>query len=530
MEKSSGQETMSCMRIFVGNALKFIPQTARCVLARSVACAAAFAIVMQGHAADVATAGSGCFIGTNLVLTAYHVIDGCSKIRVAVEDGDWMDATYVNGDKGMDWAVLKVSVGSETVVSVADKSFDLGSRVYALGFPSASILGWGLKYADGVVSSLSGLAGDANKFQMTIPIQPGNSGGPIFDERHQLVGVVSSTIDPGKFYSITGGALPQNLNFAVPVARIPIAVIHGKERSLKENKRATCFIKCVRPSSESDNVKNNEENRDSSSKDTHALKKLTPVESLGDGYEHVGITDISKLFGFQLGESYPFLQKYRVFENDNTIACLFRTRKPFLGFSNIFAEISKKTSTLISLHAYTDEYKEDSFALFRGMNSRCEDDALRAVRLIEEKFGITMQKVSTYRMTSNGRLDTPIPDRLLAIGKVDESEVYDGESIPKAYVSDFTPLHRRGVTTSVDKLWRYVSWPNYYNSNSYYRGDPHHMVTVIVFDRLSYNEAGVRYKCVWISLRGTAENLFAAEECGAKEREQRRRQEALDAL
>lgn len=530
MGKSSGQETMSCMRSSAGDALKRFPKTVRCVWARSVACAAAFAIVMQGQAADVAT-GSGCFIGTNLVLTAYHVIDGYSKICVAVEDGDWMDATYVNGDKGMDWAVLKVSVGSEAVVSVADTSLDLGGRVYALGFPSASILGWGLKYADGVVSSLSGLAGDANKFQMTIPIQPGNSGGPIFDERHQLVGIVSSTIDPGKFYSITGGALPQNLNFAVPVARIPIVVIHGKERSLKENQRATCFIKCVRQSSESAKVKNSEENGELSSNGTHSLKKLTPVESLGDGYEHVGITDISKLFGFQLGKPYPFLQEYRVSENDNTIVCQFRTRKPFLGFSNMVAEISKKTSTLISLHAYTDEYKENSIALsLGGMNSRCEDDALRAVRLIEEKFGITMQKVSTYRMTSNGRLGTHIPDRLLAIGKVDESEVYEGESIPNAYVSDFTPLHRRGVTTRVDKLWRYVSWPNYYNSNSYYRGDPHHMVTVIVFDRFSVNEACVNYRCIWISLRGTAENLFAAEECGAKEREQRRRQEALDAL
>jgi S1-C subfamily serine protease len=66
----------------------------------------------------------------------------------------------------------------------------------------------------GIVSSLSGLMNDSRVLQITAPVQPGNSGGPLLDTSGQLVGVVSSKLDGIRFASVTGN-IPENINFAI---------------------------------------------------------------------------------------------------------------------------------------------------------------------------------------------------------------------------------------------------------------------------------------------------------------------------
>jgi hypothetical protein len=86
--------------------------------------------------------------------------------------------------------------------------------VIALGFPLPGLLASDVNVSLGTVSALSGLANDSSKLQISAPIQPGNSGGPLLDHSGNVVGVVVSKLDALQVAKITGD-IPQNINFAV---------------------------------------------------------------------------------------------------------------------------------------------------------------------------------------------------------------------------------------------------------------------------------------------------------------------------
>jgi len=115
--------------------------------------------------------------------------------------------------RASDLAVLKVAATPAFLNLAADRSITLGEQVFTLGFPATSILGDDTKYTEGTISSLSGVLGDASFFQMSVPVQPGNSGGPVVNLGGEVVGVVAATAAVEAFYSSTG-ALPQNVNWA----------------------------------------------------------------------------------------------------------------------------------------------------------------------------------------------------------------------------------------------------------------------------------------------------------------------------
>jgi len=86
-------------------------------------------------------------------------------------------------------------------------------EVFTVGYPVTDILGEELKFTDGVISSLSGVGDDAAFVQITVPLQPGNSGGPLVNNAGEVVGVVTSTAAVANFVR-TVGTLPQNINWA----------------------------------------------------------------------------------------------------------------------------------------------------------------------------------------------------------------------------------------------------------------------------------------------------------------------------
>lgn len=191
--------------------------------------------------------GSGCAIRSDLILTAYHVVSGADIIEVSFGGGKLIPATLDRFDETNDWAILKTSIPLAHVVVVPNsREQALGDKVYTLGFPSVELLGSSVKYSEGTISALSGGRGNRQNFQISVPIQPGNSGGPLFDARGHLVGIVLKTLRPDTFYKITDGSLPQNVNFALRVSEIsnlPSSKQHAKDVSVSENELATCFIR-----------------------------------------------------------------------------------------------------------------------------------------------------------------------------------------------------------------------------------------------------------------------------------------------
>ncbi|MCC6982485.1 MAG: trypsin-like peptidase domain-containing protein [Bauldia sp.] len=156
-------------------------------------------------------AGSGFFISSGgHVATAAHVVEGCSSIEVQ----NYGRARIVRADEVNDIAILSVAASNTPAAQFRIGSIRLGEEVTAMGFPLSDILGRSLTVTGGNVSALSGIDGDVRFLQISAPVQPGNSGGPLFDESGRLVGVVTARLDDLATLG-RSGSLPQNVNFAV---------------------------------------------------------------------------------------------------------------------------------------------------------------------------------------------------------------------------------------------------------------------------------------------------------------------------
>lgn len=90
----------------------------------------------------------------------------------------------------------------------------LGSTVATVGFPNIELQGFAPKLAKGEIAALSGAQDDARNFQISVPVQPGNSGGALVDEHGNVVGIVSAKLSAKAAFA-TSGALPENVNYAV---------------------------------------------------------------------------------------------------------------------------------------------------------------------------------------------------------------------------------------------------------------------------------------------------------------------------
>ena len=90
----------------------------------------------------------------------------------------------------------------------------MGERVFTIGYPVSRILGKNPKYAEGAISSTTGIGDNPKMFQITVPIQPGDSGGPLFNDKGEVIGITTASLDALKVFNIIE-TIPQNFNFAL---------------------------------------------------------------------------------------------------------------------------------------------------------------------------------------------------------------------------------------------------------------------------------------------------------------------------
>ena len=160
------------------------------------------------------SAGSGFFITEDgYLITNQHVIKDSGQIRLVTGAG-LVSARVIKVDSANDFALLKAEGKFAALPVAASRSMKLGGTVLTVGFPNIILQGFAPKFARGEIGSLSGPEDDARYFQISVPVQPGNSGGALVDERGNVVGVVSATLS-AKAALITSGALPQNVSYAV---------------------------------------------------------------------------------------------------------------------------------------------------------------------------------------------------------------------------------------------------------------------------------------------------------------------------
>jgi S1-C subfamily serine protease len=176
----------------------------------------AAAVVPLPKDPELAGTGTGFVVSSSgTVITSNHVIDGAKRIVVHFADATQAEATVAGRSSMTDLAVLETQSPREIFLGLASpRSASVGMRVFTYGFPVTEVLGREPKYTGGTVSALTGLDDDQTYLQMSVPVQPGNSGGPVIDDRGNVVGVVASTAAIASFFRTTG-ALPQNVNWAV---------------------------------------------------------------------------------------------------------------------------------------------------------------------------------------------------------------------------------------------------------------------------------------------------------------------------
>ena len=165
--------------------------------------------------------GTGFALKDGYLMTNFHVIDGAGSIYIQGVNGNFnmnYNAIVVSSDRANDIALLKISDGRFTgfgnvPYQLRSTLADVGETVYALGYPLANVMGDEIIFTDGKISSKTGYQGAVNVYQISVPIQPGNSGGPLFDQQGRIVGITTASLNKDMFGS-------ENVNYAVKTGYI----------------------------------------------------------------------------------------------------------------------------------------------------------------------------------------------------------------------------------------------------------------------------------------------------------------------
>ncbi|MGC3957426.1 MAG: tetratricopeptide repeat-containing serine protease family protein [Verrucomicrobiota bacterium] len=196
-----------------------------------------------GQAGKPQATGTGFIVTTNgFVLTAYHVVEDSTNLVVVTRKVRFA-AQLAKADKTNDIALLQIvgafpptptngmrsAPGSPRLMRVASNfrplpliaegNVKVGAPVSTIGFPNVQIQGREPKFTRGEINSLAGIKDDASYFQVSTPVQPGNSGGPLLNSSGQVVGMVLARLSDITLLKTTG-TVPQNVNYALKSSRL----------------------------------------------------------------------------------------------------------------------------------------------------------------------------------------------------------------------------------------------------------------------------------------------------------------------
>lgn len=290
----------------------------------------------QKEAAEIAMnqewTGTGFALNKGYIVTNYHVVENAKGIMVQGVQGSFdteYNAVVVAIDKYNDIAIIKIEDNQfngfgNIPYSVDMQMAEVGDDVFVLGYPLTQTMGDEIKLTNGIISSRTGFQGDVSLYQMTAPVQPGNSGGPMFNSKGNVVGIVCAqhTGTDNVGYAIKTSYLrnlaeSSSLTSIFPknnkVSTLPLS---GKVKSLK---KFVYLIKCSnktesRPSLNSTSVRSFE-----NKKSAPASTKVVDLESQNIQVETS--THIFVLTKIEVTESYTKLYKKVIPKIEQSYIC-----------------------------------------------------------------------------------------------------------------------------------------------------------------------------------------------------------------
>lgn len=180
---------------------------------------------------ETSSSGTGFFVSASGgVLTNFHVVRGCSTVWVTQSNAARQPASVVAKDETNDLALLATGL-KPTLVPALNTRPRVGENIFVYGFPLSSILATTGNFTQGIVTATAGLNDDTRMLQISAPVQPGNSGGPVIDAAGNVEGVLVSKLNALRIAKITDD-IPQNVNFAI---KSSIAVNFLESNSVSTN-------------------------------------------------------------------------------------------------------------------------------------------------------------------------------------------------------------------------------------------------------------------------------------------------------
>jgi TPR repeat protein/S1-C subfamily serine protease len=165
--------------------------------------------------------GTGWPIQPGYIVTNQHVVSGKKNIMIVSTSGEKSPAKVLIEDKLNDLVILDVDHPEKLppTLPIAKSSAKTGMKVFTIGYPHPDIMGTKPKLSEGIVNALSGYMDDPRILQISVPVQAGNSGGPLLNMNGEVVGIVTAKLSAVKMFNWTGD-LPQNVNYAVKATYI----------------------------------------------------------------------------------------------------------------------------------------------------------------------------------------------------------------------------------------------------------------------------------------------------------------------
>lgn len=200
--------------------------------------------------------GTGFALNNGYIATNFHVVENASEITIQGVNGSSSEykASVIEVDKKNDLALIKITdprfKGFGNIpYAVKETTCDVGTDIFVLGYPMTNYMGEKIKLTNGIISSKSGYKDDITTYQISAPVQPGNSGGPMFDKNGNVVGVVNAGIPSADNvgYAIKTTYLFNLIKSSVSATVIPSNnIVAGKSISEKVKilQKYVFYIKC----------------------------------------------------------------------------------------------------------------------------------------------------------------------------------------------------------------------------------------------------------------------------------------------
>lgn len=197
-----------------------------------------FETILDEITKNAPSTGSGFAIGSNYVVTNFHVVEEAKSIRIRGVNGDFstsFDAHVVKSDPSSDLAILQIDFPlsiTDIPYSLKSQLSEVGEDIYVLGYPLTASMGEEIKLTTGIISSQTGFQGSISQYQVSAPIQPGNSGSPLLDKNGYLIGVVSSKhLDTENVSYVVKSTYLRNLLDLLPDFNSPTNTLKGASLS-----------------------------------------------------------------------------------------------------------------------------------------------------------------------------------------------------------------------------------------------------------------------------------------------------------